>query len=89
MEFGLRKRWRGLDAFIVTGDIPAWMPADLQMNYSASIVHMCSGFPTRRSKQKIMMSWNDVTRISHAILGGNYKRRAHPNPRAVIWVLWY
>ena len=38
-EFGLRKRWRGSDALIVTG-IPAWMPADVQMNYSASGAHV-------------------------------------------------
>ena len=52
-------------------------------------MHMHSGFPTGRSKQMIMMSWNDVTRISHAIEGGNYKRRAQPNLGAVIWVFWY
>ena len=49
-------------------------------------VCMCSGFPTGRSKQTIMMSSNDVSMICHAILGGNYKRRAHPNLGAVIWV---
>ena len=52
-------------------------------------VHMCSGFPTGRSKQMFMTSWNDVTMISHAILGENYKRRAHPNLGAVIWVFWH
>ena len=52
-------------------------------------IHMHSGFPTRRSKQMITMSWNDVTRISCAIEGGTYKRRAHLNLRAVIWVFWY
>ena len=52
-------------------------------------MHMCSGFPTGRSKQMIMTSWNDITRISHAIEGGNYKRRAHPNLEAVIWVFQY
>ena len=52
-------------------------------------VHMCSGFPTRRSKQMIMTLWNDITVISHAILRGNYKRRAHTNLGAVIWVFGY
>ena len=28
-------------------------------------------------------------RISHAIEGGNYKRRAQPNLKAVVWVFWY
>ena len=51
-------------------------------------VCMCSGFPARRSKQMIMTSFNDITRISHATLGGNYKRRAHWNLGAVIWVFW-
>ena len=36
-----------------------------------------------------MMSFHDVTRISHAIERGNYKRRAQPNLGAVIWVFWY
>ena len=52
-------------------------------------VHMHSGFPARRSKQTIVTSWNDVTMIPHAILGGNYKRRTHPNLGAVIWVFWH
>ena len=51
--------------------------------------HMCSGFPARRSKQMIMTSWNDVTMISHAILGGNYERRAHPNLGEVFWDFWH
>ena len=36
---------------------------------------MHSGFPTRRSEQMIMTSLYDVMRVSHAIEGGNYKRR--------------
>ena len=35
MEIGLRKRWRGSDAFIVFG-VPAWMLADVQMNNNVS-----------------------------------------------------
>ena len=38
MEIGLRKRWRGLDAFIVFG-VPAWIPADVQMKDNVSNVH--------------------------------------------------
>ena len=53
------------------------------------LVHMCIGFSAGRSKQMIVTSWNDITRISHAILGGNYKRRAHWNLGAVVWVFWY
>ena len=36
-----------------------------------------------------MTSWNDVTVISHAILGGNYEKRAHTNFGAVIWDFGY
>ena len=71
MEIGLRKRWRGSDAFIIFG-VLAWMPVDMQMNDDVSMC-MCSGFPTGISKQTI------VTRISHPIEGGNYKRRAQLN----------
>ena len=84
MEIRLRKRQRGLDAFIVFR-VPAWMLADVQMNDNV-FMHMHSGFPTGRSKQTIVMSSNDITRISHAIEGGNYKRRAQPYLGAVIWV---
>ena len=40
------------------------------------LLHMQSGFPTERLEQMIMTSLYDVMRISHAIVGGNYKRRA-------------
>ena len=62
-----------------------------QMHRWMTMLPMCmhSGFPTGRSKQMIVMSLNDVTRISNATLGGNYKRRAHWNLGAVIWVFWY
>ena len=52
-------------------------------------VHMHSGFSAGRSEQTIVTSWNDITVISHATLGGNYKRRAHTNLGAVIWVFGY
>ena len=38
---------------------------------------MHSGFPAERLEQMIMMSFHDITRISHAIEGENYKRRAN------------
>ena len=51
----LRKRQRGSDAFIVTGDsgIDAGRCARQTMVFP---MHMCSGFPARRSKQMIMTS---------------------------------
>ena len=38
VEIGLRKRWRGLDAFIVFG-VLAWMLVDVQMNNINSDAH--------------------------------------------------
>ena len=38
MGIGLRKRWRGSDAFIVFG-VPMWMLADVQMNGNISDAH--------------------------------------------------
>ena len=49
---------------------------------------MCSGFPAGRSEQMIMTSFCDVMRISYAIEGGNYKRRAWPSLRTVVAVIW-
>ena len=45
----------------------------------AVLLHMCSGFPTERLEQTIAISLYDVTRVSHATMGGNYKRRAQPS----------
>ena len=56
---------------------------------SAVLTHMHSGFPAGRSEQMIMTSFHDVTKVSHAIEGGNCKRRALPNFRAVILIFWY
>ena len=36
---------------------------------------MCNGFPTKLMKQMIVTSLYDITRISHVIEGGKYKRR--------------
>ena len=42
----------------------------------AVLLHMCSGFPTKILEQMIVTSLYDVMRLSHARVGGNYKRRA-------------
>ena len=42
----------------------------------AVLLHMCSGFPAKRLEQMILTSLYDVMRVSHATVGGNYKRRA-------------
>ena len=48
---------------------------------------MHSGFPAGRSEQMIMMSLCDVTRISCAIEGGKYKRKAQLSLGAVVAVI--
>ena len=40
------------------------------------LLHMHSSFPTEILEQMIVTSLYDVTRVSHATEGGNYKRRA-------------
>ena len=50
------------------------MLADAQTNGGSSDVHV-QWFPTGISEQMIVISFHDVTRISCAIEGGNYKRR--------------
>ena len=42
----------------------------------AVLLCMHSGFPTKRLEQTIVTSLYDVTRVSHATVGRNYKRRA-------------
>ena len=49
---------------------------------------MCSGFPTKRLEQMIVTSLYDVMRVSHATVGGNYKRRAQPSLGAAITAVW-
>ena len=61
-----------------------WVLVQILVDVMTNVMH--SGFPTGRSEQTIVMSFYDITRISHAIEGGNYKKRAPPNLRAVIWV---
>ena len=67
------------------------MLADAQTNTGGSDVHV-QWFPALRSEHMIMTSLCDVMRISHAIEGGNYKRRILLSLGAVIavvWVFWY
>ena len=54
----------------------------------AVLLHMCSGFPTERLEQMIVMSLYYVMRVSHATVGGNYKRRAWLSLGAAITVIW-
>ena len=75
MKIRLGKRYR---AFIVLG-VLVMMLADAQTNINSSHAHV-QWF----SCWKIRAHDHDITRISHAIEGGNYKRRALPNLGAVI-----
>ena len=54
----------------------------------AVLLCMHSGFPTLRLEQTIVTSLYDVTRISHATVGGNYKRRTWPSLGAAVTVIW-
>ena len=45
----------------------------------AVLLHMHSGFPTEILEQTIVTSSYDVMRVSHATVGGNYKRRVQLN----------
>ena len=53
----------------------------------AVLLHMHSGFPAEILEQMIVTSLYDITRVSHATVGGNYKRRAQPSLRAAITVI--
>ena len=55
----------------------------------AVLLHMCSGCPAEIIEQTIVMSLYGVTRFSHAIEGGNYKKRPWPSlGAAAITVIW-
>ena len=75
MEKGLGKETMRFGASVIFGTfgMDAGGCADEPM-----VVMLCmhSGSPTLRSEQMIVMSLYDVTRISHATVGENYKRRA-------------
>ena len=49
-------------------------------------LHMHSGSPAEKVEQMIVMSFYDVTMISHAVGGRKYIRKASLSLRAVVWV---
>ena len=59
--------------FVINGYL-AWMLAGVQTNHGSSSAHVPVVFSTKMVEQTIVTSLNDVTRISHVIEGGNYKR---------------
>ena len=61
-----------------------------QMHRQIMVVLLCmhSGFPTKILEQMIVTSLYDVTRVSCARVGENYKRRARLSLEAVITVVW-
>ena len=64
-ELGLRKRWRGSDAFIVINW--GFQHGCWQMHRWTVVllVHMHSGFPAGRSKQTIVTSWVGTIKGEH------------------------
>ena len=62
------------------------MPVDAQTNCGQFCMH--SGFHTERLEQMIVTSLYDIMRVSHATVGGNYKRRVQPSLGAVVTVIW-
>ena len=49
------------------------------------LLHMCSGFPTKILEQMIVTSLYHIMRVSHATVGGNYKRERMTKP----WGCYY
>ena len=60
----------------------------MQRQTMAVLLCMHSGFPSKRLEQTIVTSLYDVMRMSHATVGGNYKRRAQPSLRTAVTVIW-
>ena len=85
MKFGLREKTTRFRCSYINWGFQWWCQ-QMHRQTMASPLCMHSGFLTGRSDQTIVMSWNDVTVIPHAILGGMYKRRAHTILRTLIWV---
>ena len=61
------------------------LPVDVQTNYDISSVH-AQWFSHQKIDQIIVMSFNDITVIAHAIGGGKYISRANLSFGAVVWV---
>ena len=51
-------------------------------------LHMHSGFPAEILEQTIVTPLYDIMSVSHATVGGNYKRRARLSLGAAITVVW-
>ena len=70
------------------------MLVDVQTNCGSSAVH-AQWFPTLRLEQMIVTSLYDVMRISHATVGGNYKKESMTKPWVgccccvFVWVFWH
>ena len=77
---GVMKETKRFGALIVFG-VLARMPVDVQMNPGSSNVH-AQWFSHQKIRKTIMTSLCDVMKISCAIKGGNYKRRAQPSLKA-------
>ena len=45
------------------------------------LLHMQSGFPAKILEQTIVSSLYDITRVSRATVGGNYKRESMTEPQ--------
>ena len=58
------------------------MLAGVQMNHGSSSAHV-QWFPTKMVEQMFVTSLNDVTSISHALEGGNYKREMQLSSRSL------
>ena len=76
MEKGLGKETKRFGVSVIFGTFQHGCWCLMHRQTVAVLLCMHSGFPTLRSEQTIVMSLYDVTRISHATVGGNYKRRA-------------
>ena len=74
LKNGFRKETMRFGIFVIFGifGMDIW-----QMHrQTMAVLHICSGFPTKIMEQMIVTSLYDVTRFSHAIERGNYKRGA-------------
>ena len=86
-EIWVQEKTKRFGCTIVTGDsgIDAGRCADELWHF------LCTCTVVFPLEDQSRWSWHHemMSVISDAILGGNYKRRAHMNLGAVIWVFWY
>ena len=71
-ENRFRKEMTRFPTFILIGYL-AWMPVGMQTNHGSFSVH-AQWFSHQNGGADILMSLNDIMRISHAYKGGNYKK---------------